>query len=96
MPVAYRVTLNCTIFRVVGQSLKQMGIMPMKDNILTSGDLTCTVVDDPKASNQVVYQYEQCKATSSSFDITARGIVAENVGFVAIRRFDEFELSSAL
>ena len=92
VPVAYRVSLNCAIFRVIGQSLKAQKIMPKYQDILSSGDLVCTVIDD--AQGFTVYQYENCKATTTSFDINARGVVAENVGFVAIQRKDEYDLQN--
>jgi hypothetical protein len=89
VPVAYRATLNATIFRLIGQSLKAMGIFPVEENILTSGDLTCTVED--KLTGNTMSQFESCKAQEHSFDITARGITSENVTFVTIRLRDEFE-----
>ena len=89
VPVAYRATLNAQVFRVIGSSLKALGIFPTEENILTSGDLTCTVED--KLSGNTMAQFEGCKAQEHSFDITARGIVSENVTFVTIRLRDEFE-----
>lgn len=89
VPVAYRATLSAQIFRVIGQSVKALGIFPTQENILTSGDLTCAV-EDVKTGNTMA-QFEACKAQEHSFDITARGIVSENVTFVTIRLRDEFE-----
>jgi len=91
VPVAYRSTLSATVFRVVGQSLKALGIFPLEEGILTSGDLTCTVED--KITGQTMAQFEGCKAQEHSFDITARGIVSENVNFVTIRLRDEYDAS---
>lgn len=90
VPVAYRATLSAQIFRVIGKSLKGLGIFPVEENILTSGDLTCTVED--VITGETMAQFEQCKASEHSFDITARGIVSENTTFVTIRLRDEFEL----
>jgi hypothetical protein len=89
VPVAYRATLNAQVFRVIGQSLKAIGIFPVEENILTSGDLTCTVED--RLTGNTMAQFEGCRAQEHSFDITARGIVSENVTFVTIRLRDEFE-----
>lgn len=89
VPVAYRATLSAQLFRLIGKSLKQQGVFPTEENILTSGDLTCTIED--KLTGETMAQFEGCKAQEHSFDITARGIVSENVTFVTIRLRDEFE-----
>lgn len=89
VPVAYKATLNCQIFRVVGNSLKAAGIFPTQENILTSGDLTCSAED--RITGETVAQFEGCKAQEHSFDFAARGIVSENVTWVTIRLRDEFE-----
>lgn len=89
VPVAYRATLNAQIFRVIGQSLKALGIFPTLENILTSGDLTCSVED--KQTGNTALQFQNCKAADHSFDIGARGIVSENVTFVTIKLRNEFE-----
>ncbi len=89
VPVAYRATLNAQIFRVIGKSLKALGIFPTEENILTSGDLTCTIED--RLTGNTMGQFEACKCQEHTFDVTARGIVSENVTFVTIRLRDEFE-----
>lgn len=90
VPVAYRVTLNAQIFRVIGQSLKKQGIFPTESNILTSGDLKLTI-EDRLAPNDTMAQFEGVKAATNSWDVTARGITQSNVDFVAIRLRDEFD-----
>lgn len=90
VPVGYRVTLSCSIFRTVGESLKKLNIFPKEDNILTSGDLVATVEDSQ--TGRTIAQYEGVKASSKNFSITARGIVGQNVTFVAIRAKDEADL----
>ena len=90
VPVAYRATLSAQIFRVIGSSLKRIGIFPQEQNILTTGDLTCSIED--KLTGETMAQFEQCKAQEHTFDVTARGIVSENVTFVTIRMKDEFDL----
>lgn len=92
VPVAYRATLSAQVFRVIGKSLKALNIFPKQDNILTSGDLTCTIED--RLTGETMAQFEQCKAQEHTFDVTARGIVSENVTFVTIRMKDEFDLGS--
>lgn len=90
VPVAYRATLSAQIFRVIGQSLKEQGIFPQEANILTSGDLTCVIEDS--ITGNIAGQFEACKASEHAFDVTARGIVSENVNFVTIRLKDEFDI----
>lgn len=89
VPVAYRTSLNAQIFRVVGNSLKAQGILPVQEDIITSGDLEAVVQDSVTRNTVQLFQGVRC--AGHSFDITARGIVNENVPFVAIRVVDEFE-----
>lgn len=90
VPVAYRVSLNAQIFRVVGQSLKKLGILPRQEEIIFSGDLEAAIQDIVTGNTVALFQGVRC--AGHSFDVTARGIVQENVNFVAIRVLDEFEL----
>jgi hypothetical protein len=89
VPVAYRATLAAQIFRIIGNSLKKQSIFPRNnmDTILTSGDLTCSVQD--RMTGETMANFLNCKAQEHSFDITARGIVSENVNFVTIKMMDE-------
>ncbi len=89
VPVAYRVTLNAQIFRVVGDSLKKQGIMPVEEEIIIVDDFTVSVQDVVTKQTMALFQNVRC--SGHTFDITARGIVQENVTFVAIRVRDEFE-----
>ena len=90
VPVAYRATLSAQIFRVMGNSLKRQGIFPKEENILTTGDLDCVIEDS--LTGQVMAQFMGCKSQEHTFDVTARGIVSENVTFVTIRMRDEYDL----
>lgn len=89
VPVAYRTSLNAQVFRVVGSSLKQLGIMPRQEEIITSGDLEAAIQDTVTDNTIALFQGVRC--SGHTFDITARGIVQENVTFVSIRVLDEFE-----
>ncbi len=89
VPVAYRTTLNAQIFRVIGDSLKKQGIMPIEEEIITTDDLTASVQDSITLQTMALFQGVRC--SGHTWDITARGIVQENVTFVAIRVKDEFE-----
>jgi len=89
VPVAYRTSLNAQVFRVVGDSLKKLGILPRQEDIITSGDLEAAIQD--VVTRQTVALFEGVRCSGHSWDVTARGIVQENVTFVSIRVLDEFE-----
>ncbi len=89
VPVAYRTSLNAQIFRVVGSSLKALGIMPRLENIIQSDDLTAALQDIVTRDTIALFQNVRC--SGQSWDTTARGIVSTNVTFVAIKVLDESE-----
>lgn len=98
VPVGYRVSLQCSYFRIVGETLKSRGWFPNLGanaeehlkNILTNGDLTATIEDSQ--TGKIVATYEQVKIASRNFSIDARGIVGEDCSFVCIRSKDESEV----
>lgn len=92
VPVAYRTSLNAQVFRVVGSSLKKLGIIPRLEEIITSGDLEAAVQDSVTGST--VALFTGVRASSQNFDVTARGLVQTAVSFVAIRHYDEFDIPS--
>lgn len=87
VPVAYRVTLSAQIFRVIGDSLKQQNIFPKPEDIITSNAMSAHIEDKVSKNNPAAFTGVRC--AGHSFDVTARGIVSENVNFVAIRVKDE-------
>lgn len=90
VPVAYRTSLSAQVFRVVGDSLKKLGILPRQEDIITSGDLEAAIQDRVTGSTIALFQGVRC--SGHTWDVTARGIVMENVNFVAIRVLDEYDL----
>jgi hypothetical protein len=89
VPVAYRTSLNAQVFRVVGESLKKLGILPRQEEIIRSGDLEAAIQDEITGETVGLFQGVRC--SGHSYDVTARGIVQDNVSFVSIRVLDEFE-----
>ena len=89
VPVGYRTSLNAQIFRVVGESLKQQGIMPRYSEIITGGELEAAIQDS--VTKQTAQLFQGVKCSGHTFDVGARGVVQSNVSFVAIRVVDEFE-----
>jgi len=90
VPVAYRASMNANIFRVVNQSLKNLGIFPQNTNILTSGALEAAIEDSQ--TQQTTYLFQGVKAAGKTFDIAARAPTSENINFVAIRVLDESQV----
>lgn len=90
VPVAYRTSLNAQMFRVIGTSIKKIGILPELQNIITSDDLTAAIQDS--VTNQTMSLFQGVRCSGHSWDVTARGLVQENLTFVAIKVQDESEI----
>ena len=89
-PVGYRANMNANVFSVVGMSLKNLGIFPIEANILTSGALEASIEDT--VTGKTAYLFQGVKASTKSFDLSARGLVTENIAFNAIRVLDEAQV----
>ena len=85
--VGYRVDMSCQTFRVVNKSVKQLGIMPKLQEILTQGELTCEIVD--RATGTVILLMEGVKLESRATSVDARGVATENWSFKGIKSSDE-------
>jgi len=98
VPIAYRVQFTASMFRIIGETIKTLGFFPEVGgnteehlaNILVSGDLVATI-EDTKTS-KIFATLEQVKIASHSWAIDARGIVGEDLEFVATRIRDESEI----
>jgi len=94
-PVAYRVTFTCSLFRIIGETLKSQGWFPSTgtnteehlSNILTTGELSAQIEDTK--TGKVYATIEQVKVASHNWTVDARSIVGEDVTFNAIRVKDE-------
>lgn len=98
VPTGYRTTLSCSIFRTVSQaastdadpgSLKEQNIFPKFNQILRLIGVTFAVQD--RITNKTVMFLKDVKAASQNFNVTARGIIGQNVTFVCTRAMDESE-----
>lgn len=85
--VGYRVDMSCTTFRVQNQSVKQLGIMPRLEDILTSGELTAEIID--RATNSVLLLMEGVKLESRATNVDARGLMTETWSFKGRKSSDE-------
>lgn len=98
VPTAYRVTFSASQFRIVGETLKSLGLFPSTgnspaehlENILVSGDLSAQVEDT--VTGKIIATLEQVKVASHNWTVDARGVVGEDMTFVAIRLKDESEV----
>lgn len=85
--VGYRVDLSCQTFRVQNQSVKQLGIMPRLQDILTTGEITAEIVD--RQTNSVLLLMEGVKLESRQTTMDARGLMTETWNFKGIKSSDE-------
>lgn len=99
VPIAYRVSFSATLFKIVGSTLKSEGLMPSNGadaeehltNILLHSGKMKAQLEDTK-TNKIFGEFQEVKVTSHNWTINARGVVGEDVEFVAIRLADESEL----
>ena len=103
VPVGYRTTLGAQIFYTVAQgasddvnapgSLKQQQIFPKFDDIFRIQGVDALISDDKRLTGKVLEQFHGVKTSSRNFNIAPRGLVGQNVGFVATRLMDVSEIS---
>lgn len=94
VPIAYRVTFSAQMVRVVTNPIKLRDgvvIQPRLEDILTSPELTATVED--RGTGNVIANIERVKCVRYTQNVGARGIVLNDVEFVAIRIRDESEIA---
>lgn len=85
--VGYRVDFTCQNFRVANASVKQLGIMPKFNQILTQGVMTAELID--KVSGAVLLLMEGVKLESRQSQVDARGLMTETWAFKGIKSSDE-------
>lgn len=90
IPVAYRVDFSVESFRVAGKSVKQLGLMPVLDEILTSGDLTAEFIDSQTGTTLGLVLGVRC--TSNSTNVPTRGAARQTLSFVGTVMRDESEV----
>lgn len=106
VPVGYRVTFTCGVFRTIRNTLgargpregvhgsvKEMGLFPKAGSDLLSvltSGVLTCTIED-RLTKKIIMQLEECKMQSHNFSVTARGIVSTNCSWVAIRMKDESE-----
>jgi len=87
--VGYRVDMTTQTFRIQNQSVKQLGIMPRLEDILTNGEITAEVVD--RTTNTVLLLMEGVKLETRQTTVDARGLMTETWSFKGRKSSDESE-----
>lgn len=85
--VGYDVSFSANKFRVVGSSLKQLGLAPKLSELLIRPELEAEVYD--RISGKSLYKIEGVKLTSASWNVNARDTFTETLTFVARKITDE-------
>lgn len=99
VPIGYSVSFQAGRVRLIGDPLRG----PNKDmfpklgnnaqehleNILNLGDMAAQIEDS--ITGAIFMNLEQVKIASHSWTVSARGIVGEDINFVAVRMRDEAE-----
>ncbi len=73
-------------FKVIKQSLKQLGIVPTPENVLKTDTLEITMID--KITNQPLVTLRGCSAATYQENFQAGAIVGEDASFNYISRVD--------
>jgi hypothetical protein len=81
----YTVDLQCQSFRVLGESVKALGIMQSLNKILTQGDMTAAVTH----GGQNLLLMTGVKLQSRQTSVDARGVMTETWSFVGKKATDE-------
>lgn len=90
VPVSYRVDFSVETFRIADKSVKQLGIMPVLDEILNTGDLTAEFVDTP--TGKTIGLILGVRLTGRSGNVPTRGSARETLSFVGTIMRDESEV----
>jgi hypothetical protein len=98
VPTDYDVSLTADTIRIVGDTLKsrnwfaKQGGSPEDHltNLLNTGELTASLEDS--RTGKIVANVEGVKISERGINVSSRGIVGENVSFVAKRVRDESDL----
>lgn len=93
VPVAYRVSFSAQMVRLLKQPLKNRGgvsILPTLENIIGSKEMTGTVEN---RDGLVIANIERVRCSGYGSRADAKGIVFQDVQFVAIRIRDESEIA---
>lgn len=103
VPTGYNVSFTASRVRLITRSLKSpsLNIFPKVGvddaehlrNILDMGDMDA-LIEDSRTGERFM-ELEQLKVASHNWTITARGIVGEDITFVAIRMRDEADADGA-
>jgi len=83
----YDITFSATKFRVPNKSLKQLGIEPSLETLLTRPELEAEIYD--RVVDKTLHRFEGVKLTSKAGSVNARDIFNMTLNFVARKETDE-------
>ncbi|GAF75155.1 unnamed protein product [marine sediment metagenome] len=83
----YDVSFSAAKFRVPNKSLKQLGIEPSLETLLTRPELEAEIYD--RISNVTLVRFIGVKLSGNSSAANARDVMSENLTFVARKAVDE-------
>lgn len=97
VPTGYRVTFSAQWVRVITNAIKLrdgVAIMPRLENILANEEagVSLSAVVEDRVTGTVLSGIQEVKASRYNINIGNRGIVLNDVEFVAIRIRDESEI----
>ena len=82
----YEGSFTLTKFKIIKSSMKQLGLVPTPNNVLTKELLEFTVTD--KITNQPICTFKGCSADDYRETISANAIIGEDATFFFIERVD--------
>jgi predicted acyltransferase (DUF342 family) len=86
VPLRYEGSFSLTKFKIIKNSLKQAGIVPTVDNVLTKPALTFTIID--KITSLAITSFVGCVCDDYRETIAANAIIGEDATFFYINRID--------
>ena len=87
--VGYRCTLQCNTFRVLNNSVKQLGLMSRLEDILTQGVLTADIFETNNPDGPPILVMLEVKIESRQTTLDARGVMTETWNFRGTKASDE-------
>lgn len=79
----YTVQFRARFFRILGKNLKQLGIFPKFNDILTGGEISARIED--KYTGEVIMNIIRVRARDNNWTVDSRGLYSQEISFTGIR-----------
>jgi len=86
VPLRYEGSFTLTKFKIIKKSLKQSGLVPSVDNVLSKDLLNFTVID--KITGKPLTTFQGCSCDDYRETIAANAIIGEDATFFFLKRID--------